>query len=309
MSGGTPAGGHRPDFFIVGAPKCGTTSLHRWLIGHPQVFMPALPKEPQFFARDRLARVGMRYPEELARYMSLFESEAARLAPRAGEASTAYLESPDAPSRVHDFNPGARIIAMLRNPVDMAASLHSMRVFQGLERITDLRSALDDERARPGFGQVGDQSAVHYRDRARFSVMLPRWFERFGRERVHVIVLNDLAAAPDEELERVERFLDIDPTYRPASFRRYNEREWPRSLLLARLHLALRQPWTATNVPARLRRGSYHVVGRLNRQRIARPKMPPSLRLQLQEEFAPEVEALSGLLGRDLAQLWWATSS
>src|SRR4051794_40814091 len=75
----------RPDFFIVGAPKCGTTSLHRWLVGHPQVFMPLRPKEPHYFVQDRLARFGMRYPEDLKRYLSLFDSDAARAATRAGE--------------------------------------------------------------------------------------------------------------------------------------------------------------------------------------------------------------------------------
>ena len=298
----------KPDFFVVGAPKCGTTSLYRWLVGHPQVFMSAHPKELHFFAADQLAKTGMRYPDDLSRYLAVFDSDAARAAHRVGEASTSHLEAPLAPARIREFNPDARIIAMVRDPVDMVASLHSMRVFQGLERIPDLRSALTDERSRPGFGEVGDQSAVHYRDRARFSVMLPRWFEAFGRDKVLVVVLNDVAASPETELEKVERFLDVDPTYRPETFRRYNEREWPRSMLLARAHLALRQPWTADSVSAQLRRTVYRVVGRLNRRRIPRPQMPDNLRLQLQQDFSDEVTALSDLLGRDLRELWWSKS-
>jgi len=297
-----------PDFFIVGAPKCGTTSLHRWLIGHPQVFMSARPKEPHFFASDQLAKTGMRYPDDLPRYLALFDSDGARTASRVGEASTSYLESKLAPARIREFSPDARIIAMLRDPVDMVASLHAMRVFQGLERMPVLRAALTDERTRPGYGDVGDQSAVHYRDRARFSVMLPRWFEAFGRDRVHIVVLNDVAASPDTELERIERFLEVDASYRPPTFRRYNEREWPRSMLLARAHLALRQPWTGDSVSAQLRRSVYRVVGRLNRRRIPRPQMPDNLRLQLQQDFSDEVTALSDLLGRDLRELWWSKS-
>ena len=295
----------KPDFFIVGAPKCGTTSLHRWLVGHPQVFMPVRPKEPHYFGADLRAGTGMLFPDDLGAYLALFDSDAARAARRAGEASTTYLEEPDAPARIGAFNPGARIVVMLRDPVEMIASLHSMRVSQGLERMTDLRDALADERSRPGFGIVGDQSSVRYRDRVRFTVTLPRWFEVFGRERVHVIVLDDVAADPAREFRSILEFLDVDPSYSPPTFERYNEREWPRSLLLARLQARLRRPWTRNGPRDRLVRRGYHLLGRANRVRGVRKQMTTDVRNQLREEFSPEVEELSRLLERDLTKLWW----
>jgi hypothetical protein len=101
----------KPGFFLVGAPKCGTTSLHDHLAQHPALFLPAV-KEPTFFGADvpLLPAVG-----SLDAYVALFDAGAGRLC---GEASTNYLASTSAAREIHDFNPGARIIVALRNPVD-----------------------------------------------------------------------------------------------------------------------------------------------------------------------------------------------
>ncbi len=294
---------NRPDFFVVGAPKCGTTSLHRYLIGHPEIYLPRHPKEPHFFAADQLSKFGMRYPDDLPHYEALFADAGG--AKRIGEASTSYLESPEAPQRIHEFNPDARIIAMLRDPIGMMHSLHAMRVNQGLERITDFGAALADERNRPGYGVVGNQSSVRYRDRARFDVMLPWWFAGFGRDRVHVMLLEDMAADPKAEFSRVLRFLDVDDSYEPDTYKTYNSRVWPRSLLLARLDARLSHYFVPRGVGDRVMLRASRLVRRVNRQRIRRPPVNPELRLRLEEELAPDVERLSTLLGRDLRQLWW----
>lgn len=294
----------RPDFFIVGAPKCGTTSLQRYLMGHPEVFVAMRPKEPQFFAADTLARFGMRYPDDLEPYLALFSG--AGDARRVGDSSTSYLEAPEAPERIGEFNTDSRIIVMLRDPIAMMHSLHSMRVAAGLERVLDFGQALADERRRPGFGQVGDQSSVRYRDRVRFSEMLPRWFDAFGRERVHVMLLEDLAAQPGAEFRRVLEFLDVDPDYAPPTFARYNTREWPRSLLLARLNARLPRHSVPHGTGERLLVPVAHLIRTLNRSRTGpRTSVPDELRKQLQEELGPEVNRLGKLLGRDLRQVWW----
>jgi hypothetical protein len=297
-------GGRRPDFFMVGAPKCGTTSLHRWLVGHPDIFMPVRPKEPMFFVNDRLAHFGMVYPDDLPRYLALFG--AAGRARRVGEASTSYLEAPEAAGRIHEFNPEARVIAMLRDPVEMIASLHAMRVSQGLEHMADLSAALADERRRPGFGVVGDQSSIRYRDRTRFATMLRPWFETFARERVNVVILEDVAAQPAVEFRRTLQFLEVDPAYSPPSFARHNEREWPRSLFLARVQARLRGFRSSDGAWDRLAGRAYHLLGRVNRARGVEPRpIPNDLRRQLRDELGPDVDALSRLLGRDMRQVWW----
>jgi hypothetical protein len=281
--------------------------MHRWLIGHPDIFMPVRPKEPMFFVNDRLARFGMLYPDDLPRYLALFA--AAGRARRVGEASTMYLEAAEAAARIHEFNAEARVIAMLRDPVEMIASLHAMRVSQGLEHVADLRAALADEKRRPGFGVVGDQSSIRYRDRTRFAAMLPHWFETFGRERVRVIVLEDVAAQPAVEFRRTLEFLEVDPAYSPPSFVPQNERQWPRSLFLARVQARFRGFRWSDGASGRLGRRTYHLLGRINRARqVERIPIPDDVRRELRNELGPDVDALSRLLGRDMRQVWWSGS-
>jgi hypothetical protein len=292
----------RPDLFIVGAPKCGTTSLYNYLRGHPDVFLTAL-KEPQFFAGDRVVRRGMTYPDDMEQYLAMFAEAGDQK--RVGEASTSYLESPQAPARIFEFEPRARIVAMLRNPVDMIYSLHGMRVSQGVEPKVSFAEALADEPSRPGYGIVGDQSAVKYRDRARYGEMLPHWFDTFGREQVHVIITEDMARDPRATFVRLLEFLDLAPDYQPESFARYNISHRPRSRLLSRLYARLPHRTVPVTATDRLTIPLMKLLRRTNRKRIPRAPMDAALRLQLQDEFAPDVARVSELLGRDLAQTWW----
>jgi len=291
----------RPDLFIVGAPKCATTSLQRYLQAHPEVFM-STPKEPQFFASDRLVGAGMRYPDDLDAYLSLFAE--AGDAKRVGEASTVYLESSQAATRIAQFQPDARIVIMIRDPVDMIHSLYEMRVRHGIEPKATFEEALADERTRPGFGMVGDQSSVHYRDRARYGAMIPAWFETFGRDSVHVIVTEDLGREPRKTYRRVLEFLDVDTSHEPV-FERANSGQTVRSVRLARVlaqaprRRVRRSALDALTIPA------LRILRQANKVPGTREPMSEELRLRLQEEFADDVAHVSELLGRDLAALWW----
>lgn len=263
----------------------------------------AQPKEPQFFEADRVARFGMRYPDDLERYLALFAN--AGQARRIGEASTSYFEAPAGPGRIREFAPHAQIVVMLRDPVDMMDSLHGMRVLQGYERITRFDEALADEKNRPGFGVIGDQRSVRYRDRARFGEMLPGWFEAFGRDRVHVMILEELAADPGARFRGVLEFLEVDVSYLPTSFERHNISRRPRSGLLAAIDARLPHRVVPHSATDRVTVPLARVVRRLNRLPASRAPVPATVRRQLEQECAPDVARLSELLGRDLARLWW----
>src|SRR5277367_876829 len=137
-------GGRVPDFFIVGHPKSGTTALYEMLRRHPQIFMADL-KEPRFFASDLRARAQPRsgaatstlaLPETLEEYLSLFE--AARPGQRVGEASPSYLRSATAAHAIAEVQPGARVIAILREPASFLRSLHLELVQDHVEHEQDL---------------------------------------------------------------------------------------------------------------------------------------------------------------------------
>ena len=133
----------RPDFFIVGAPKCGTTAMNDYLKDHPELFIPAR-KKLHFFGSDLELRRSRRITTQ--EYLSYFAL--ARAEKRLGEASVWYLYSQRAAAEIKAFSPAARIIIMLRNPVDMMYSMHSQRLYSGKQDIRDFAEALEVEEER-----------------------------------------------------------------------------------------------------------------------------------------------------------------
>src|SRR5712691_4850030 len=186
----------RPNFFIVGAPKCGTSALFAYLNQHPQVFMAHL-KELHFFGTD------VRYPARPTLDQYLLHFAKAREELRVGEASTSYLFSQSAAQEIRAFNPAARIVIMLRNPVDMMYSLHSEMLYWLNEDIEDFEAALEaEEKRKQGLlwpRRVHIIDYLYYRNVARFTAQVRRYFEVFGRDAVRVIIHDDLKADPSRE--------------------------------------------------------------------------------------------------------------
>lgn len=305
----TTAGGRRrPDFFIVGAPKCGTTALWTWLRQHPEVFMPER-KEPNFFCSD--LEISRAIRDEDA-YLALFAP--ARDEKRLGEASVRYIYSLEAPRLIREFQPDAYIVAMLRNPVEMAYSLHGELVAEGAEDITDFEQALaaeDDRRAGRRVPRRRNARMFLYRDRARYAEQLERWFGIFPRERIHVIIFEDFKADPPASFRRLLEFLDVDPDYLPPSFESHNVGWAPRSRTIQRMaRMRVPQYVVWKLMPRVLGEGrARHLVriyqnSPLYRREQRRPPLSPDVRRQLEEELAPDVARLSEMLGRDLTGVW-----
>ena len=124
----------KPDFFIVGAPKCGTTALCDYLNQHPQVYVSA-NKEPFYFGSDLPGHLDWTQQN----YLALFEPAGERTC---GEASVWYLYSKSAAQEIRTFNPEARIIIMLRNPVEMAYAMHNQGLYNLTEDIEDFDEAV-----------------------------------------------------------------------------------------------------------------------------------------------------------------------
>jgi hypothetical protein len=304
----------RPDLFIIGAPKSGTTSLYEYLEGHPEVFMSPV-KEPGYFSGDvnREHRRRFNHPADEAKYLALFAD--ARGEKRLGEASTRYVLSPAAAGQVKDFQPDARIVAILRNPVDMIHSLHGELVSTGDEDIPDFEQALaaDDDRRQGRRLPPGANPLIGvYREQTRYATQLARWLDAFGRERVHIMIFDDLVADTPAEFRRLLEFLEVDPDYQPAAFGARNKSHQVRRGLVGTIRHSRPVQWTIHRaLPAvlgqastdRLTRRIRH--SRLLRAPAQRDPVAPELRSQLEHEFAPEVDRLSALLGRDLGQLWF----
>jgi len=297
----------KPDFFIVGAPKCGTTSLYGWLRQHPEIFMSP-SKEPRFFGSDLDSgsyRDGLFFMRDQAKYMSLFES--AGDAKRVGEGSTTYLYSETAAKNIKDFCDFASIIIMLRNPVDMLYSYHSERYYHGNEDISDFKEALSAEvERRKGLRypkNAANLKGLFYRDVVRFSVQVKRYLETFGPENVHIILFDDLKLHPMVVYEQTLNFLGVDPTFKP-KLRISNPNKEVRSVLLKTIlqnHSSSLHNFVRHIIPDSRRHRLARYMARLNRKHVPRPPLDKEFARQLSQEFEPEVEALSKILGRDLS--------
>jgi hypothetical protein len=296
----------KPDFFIVGAPKSGTTALYSYLAGHPDICMSRI-KEPQFFAADILGH--QRTSTTLAKYLSNFDHAAGKS--RVGEASTAYLASRTAPQEILDFNPTAQAIIMVRNPIEVIYAEHSERVFCGTEHITRFESALDSQgtrfwRAGPFRGEPVQR--LDYRQLTRFSEQIQRYHDLFGKDRVHVILFDDFVNAPDVVYETVLSFLGLRPDGRH-TFDMVNQNKRARSQEIQNL---LRHP---PRVISRVKRVFPKLTGRLraiveqvNVVHEPRPVLEAAFRQRLEKEYEPEVHNLERLLGRSLDH-WFRSSS
>jgi len=293
--------GRRPDFFIVGAPKCGTTALHSAPSSHPEVFLPE-NKEPHFFGKDLEVGEDWCVREEVE-YMGLFAGcgEEKRL----GEASPWYLFSKTAAEEIHAFQPDARILILLRDPVDLIHSVHLQHLNTANEDIIDLAEALAAEPARARGERLPARApfpdCLAYRSVARLSEQVSRYLDVFDADRVKVLLLDDLHADERAFLREVCRFLDVSEDEELEMGRRNPSRDLTSvDLMLKRLHyrtrvisgLQRRLPKAAKS----LYRGAVRMLPAKRRVGIA-----PALRAELSQELRGEVARLSSLIGRDLS--------
>ncbi len=293
-----------PNFFIVGAPKCGTTSMDSYLKQHPEIYIPR-QKELHHFGEDldfRIPRV------DREKYLSYFAGAVNEKI--LGESSVWYMFSRSAAEEIHRFNPESKILIMLRNPIDVLYSLHSQLLYSGDEDITDFEQALAAEEARRRGEDLPKKAnvrfGIYYREIVQFSDQIKRYTDRFGRERVCITLFDDLKADPRGVYLSVLEFLDVDPGFIP-EFTVVNPNKRIRFALLNRLlqeTVVYFKRIGAFKALGFAKVGAYDTLKRLKRWNTAfQPRKPLDERVRrtLNDEFRGEVERLSMLLERDLS--------
>ena len=247
-------------------------------------------KELYFFDSDLRQNPGPTL-EEYMRHFSPADGQK-----RVGEATPSYLRSRSAPGRIREFSREARIVIMLRNPVDVMHSLHSAALYRR-EPLVDFAAALQADKTRPG------REAIGYCEFTEYAEQVQRYFQSFGRERVHVIIYDDLRKNSAAVGRETLRFLGVRDDIAV-------EFPWVHSNKQVRspgLEEALSQPPRGllrvgrALVPRRFRARLRLDLLRSNARVHPRPALDPELRRRLQREIEPEVERLSHLLGRDLS--------
>lgn len=288
-----------PNFFVVGAPKAATTALYHALRQHRDVFLPDV-KEPHLYAyvADRSA-AGHLYADEAAarrRYAELYAAVDGESA--VGDTSTTNLVVPGAAAAIAADVPGARIVAILRQPVDRAYAHWSHFRAAGGEPIADFAEAVRQEGPRRA---AGCPFTYRYLEWGRYSTQLPAFFERFGRDRVLVHLYDDLCADPEAVVRATLRFLGLDDSRGVPRVERHNEMAVPR---IAALQRALDGRGRGGRAVRRvLPPAARQAAAGWTREHLShKPALDPDLRAELTGRFAEEIDRLEALLGRDLAR-------
>jgi Sulfotransferase family len=287
-------------FAIVGQPKSGTSALADFLGQHPQICM-SMPKEPTYFATDVFEESDAFYgSRKYWEFRTEAEYEVAfahcRPGQLRGDASTLYLHSKVAASNLYAANPDLKVIMMLREPVSFMHSLHMQYVNQTLE------DEIDSGRCVPP--RVRCPSHVFYRERARYSNQLERYYAVFPRDNILAMTMEEFREDNEGHYRRVLELIGVDPEHVP-SFAVVHPSTAPRS----------RRVNQVLNTPA-LKRALFKVLGPVRygtvKRRVAglvlreqpRAELPSALERVLRDEFGPEVDQVSRILGRDLRPIW-----
>lgn len=296
----------RPDFFILGAPKCGTTALSEYLRRHPRVFV-STPKEPHYFCDDfdYYYAPGQRTQEH---YLRLFDG-ATDDDLAVGEASVWYLYSATAARNIMEFDPAARVIVMVRNPVELVPSLHSQLRYMLDEDEPDPAVAWDLQEARrrgerlPATVRVPE--FLQYGEAARLGAQVRRVLEVVPRAQVKVLVMDDLRADTGAVYRDTLAFLGVPDDGR-TEFPRVNENKVHQSAAVARF--TQRPPSALVSVARGVKRvagverlGVLDRVRRGNRQVTRREEISPEFAQRLRDHFRDDVAELGELIGRDLS--------
>jgi len=303
----------KPDFFIVGAPRSGTTSLFSYLKEHPDIFM-CVPKEPHYFCKDLYADATQFYRKnwfhifDERTYSELFSKcEEVKIA---GEASTTYLYSKVAAKEIYKFNPEAKIIIILREPVGFLHSWHSYVFNCYEENIKDFKTALESEDPRKqGLVElpklVKHPSRLYYSEMAKFSDQVQRYIDVFPREQIKIIIFDELKNDVEKVYVDILDFLNVSSSYMP-DFTVQNPNEILRFPLIGavlRNNLIVR---IKNAIPRQAKTYKFFslLFNKLNTKAKPRTLLDNTLREQLMNDLKSEVALLSEITKRDLMSLW-----
>jgi hypothetical protein len=281
--------GRLPNFLVVGAMKSGTTSLAQYLAAHPQAFV-APEKEVNFFERADLWAKGPEW------YSSRFAGAVDERA--VGEASPSYMYWPAAVERMASVVPDARLIAILRDPVERAYSHYLHWRYDTVREDRSFAQAVEDEIAagprERGIDRQAEETDFDYLARGIYLPQLEHICEHFPREALLVELMDDLKRAPDETFRRLCRFLEIDDSIVPDNVgTAANAHHVFRPVWLWRL--SVRRNWWRF-VPKRYR---LPLIDRMGKHVTPDP-IDSAVRERLNEYFAEHNAALAEWLGREL---------
>ena len=290
-----------PNFLIIGAHKCGTTSLYEYLRQHPQVFMPQL-KEPSFFTFENQNLDG--FPAMKRSVVTRFEEYVALFAnadgkPAIGEASPMYFKCSHSAARIKHYLPNARLILILRNPVERAYSHFQMELRNGTVKSQNFADAIQEFELLPD--GIRNQRYIH--DGKYFSLLKP-YLDLFGVENLLVLLFDQLRTDPTGMMRSVYQFLNIDSNFTPDLSEKHNEGGLWRNPLWKLYYRAVHPAFGSISnaLPENLQARLASVNKQMRKKAVVRsPEMSPEVRAELHAIFREEILKLQDLIHQDLS--------
>ncbi len=295
-----------PNFFIFGPPKCGTTSIAAYLSEHPLVFM-SVPKEPHYFAFDL---PGERSIKNWDDYLNLFKSAGDNVQ-ILGEASVYYLYSKMAAKNIYEIQPEAKIVVLLRNPVDMVYSLHNQLLLTLNEDVPDFITAWEAQDERILGNRIPryckEPMLLQYKSLGSYAQQLKHLFKIFPESQVKVLFFDDFKKNPSRIYEDILAFIGV-PSDGRSNFEDFNPSRVNRSriisIILNEKPLYLRKLWKYVKIFTGATDETGEKIGKWIRKRnfryAPRRELRESERKLITDSFMDEIEDLEELLGLGL---------
>ena len=303
----------KPNLFIVGQPKSGTTALHQFLGQHPEIYMSSI-KEPHFFCSDFHLESDRAYGKQ--RFFD-FRSESAYLqlfakagdAKIVGESSTNYLYSHVAAEKIHNFNPDAKIIIILREPAKYLYSLHSHYVKFTEENEPDFLTALsleaDRQQEKITSPRVTSPSYLYYSQRVEYYQQVKRYCDRFQAKQIKIVIFEDFKSENERIYREILKFLGVDSSFTPE----YDAVNVNKEVKFKSINKLVNSP-LAKNISKNLLSQEFNefvrdnIVERFLWHQAPKATMPEDIKTQLMQQYQPQVQQISELIGIDLITKW-----
>lgn len=300
-----------PDFFVVGAPRCGTTALSRYLARNPQICF-SRPKEPHYFTRTAYIPDSDELNKDYLHRYFWHRNPNHRML---GEGSVSYLYAPGAIERILHFNPQARFIVQVRNPLNMLPSYHLRMQFLLQEDEKDFSKAWALQAIRKRGKNLPkhclDPRILLYGEVASFGAQVQRLFELAGRDKTLVIVFDDFTSDTLGVYRRTLEFLGIDYDGQTDFERRFESQmyryRWLQLMLFVpaksngKFVETLQQKARKYNEDGSRKKDFIKRITRFNMVPTSPLPLAPQMKDILCEALRPDIQRLSNLLNRDLS--------